>query len=67
MFSNPWVSRPQRFVVEELLDHPVVSSPNSHAPASAKAGRSALSDLDRAEAERKAEEFVAYDVRRTRR
>ena len=36
MSRNPWESKPHRFVVEELLDHyPVVSSPNSHAPAEA--------------------------------
>ena len=66
MSRNPWASKPHRFAVEELLDHPVVSSPNSHAPAPAKAGRSVPSDLDREEAERKAAELVAYDVPRTR-
>ena len=67
MSRNPWASKPYRFVVEELLDHyPVVSSPNSHAPAPAEAGGSVPSDLDREEAERKAEELVAYDVPSTR-
>ena len=62
--KNPWASKPHRFAVEELLEYPVVRSPNSQAPA-AKAGRSVPSDLDRKEAERRAEELVAYDVLRT--
>jgi hypothetical protein len=40
MSRNPWASKPHRFAVEELLDHPVVGIPNSQAPAPAKAGRS---------------------------
>ena len=65
MSSNPWVFKPHRFAVEELLDqYPVVSSRNSHAPAPAKAGGSGPSTLDPEEAERKAEERVAYDVPR---
>jgi hypothetical protein len=67
MSRNPWESKPHRFAVEELLDHPVVSSRNSHAAAPAKAGRSVPSDLDREEPARKAEELVAHDVRRKRR
>ena len=63
--KNAWASKAHRFAVEELLEYPVVSGPNSQAPA-AKAGRSVPSDLDRKDAERKAEELVAYDVPRTR-
>jgi hypothetical protein len=40
MSRNPWASKPHRFAVEELLDHPVVGIPNSQAPSPAKAGRS---------------------------
>ena len=40
MSRNPWASKSHRFAVEELLDHPMVGIPNSHAPAKAKAGRS---------------------------
>ena len=66
MSRNPWGSEPHRFAVEELLDfyYPVVRSPNSHAPAPAKAGRSVPSNF-REEAEGKAKELTA-DVRRTK-
>jgi hypothetical protein len=64
MPRNPWVSKPHRFVVEELLDHyPVVNSPNSHTPGPAKARRSVPSDLGRDEAERKSKELVTYEGR----
>jgi hypothetical protein len=63
MSRNPWASKPHRFAVEELLEHPVVSSPNSPAPAPAG---SVPSELGQKEAERKAEELGnAYDVSRT--
>jgi len=53
---NPWGSEPHHFVVEELLDHHpvVVRSPNSNAPVAA-AGRSVPSELERQDAEKKAE------------
>jgi hypothetical protein len=60
---NPWGSEPHHFVVEELLDPVVVRSPNSHAPVAA-AGRSVPSELERQDAEKKAE--VADDGVRTR-
>ena len=65
MCTKPWGSKPHRFAVEELLDgYPVVRSPNSHAPAPAKAGRSVPADFGEEE-ERQAAE-LASDLRRTR-
>ena len=56
MSRNPWGSEPHRFVVEDLLDHPVVGSPNNHAPAPAKeAGGSIPPELGPEEAEKEAE------------
>jgi hypothetical protein len=41
MSRKPWGSEHHRFAIEELLDHPVIGSPNSQtAPAAGKARRS---------------------------